>query len=817
MESPSFLNSKVHFPAENNSTQHGDPVIVPPIPDHVEPQLPAKKTTRQWAAWTRQEEESFFTALRQVGKNFEKITHRVQSKNKDQVRHYYYRLVRRMNKLLGPGLCLDAKNSKDTNAAMLRWWSLLEKYSCKASKLHLKPRRFKIFIEALENQLIKDRKKTVRKRPSQVENGSLTAPSAVTSQNRVSGNETRTVKLVLVDSQNLQRLGVGKGSIKRNVNIGVIRRNRGDSTVMKPPRQRRKQAAYKKWEKAAIAGVSLVADAAEHLERTSTDKEVVGDHGIAEARSHDPIENNLLPSLPVFSQNHYVESNALANMKLKLQLFPIDDGTRRALETDNHNPHLELTLSTKKKISSVLEHLNRKWGSSSIASGELMLFPYSAQRENLAGYQRWTQDSIVCAADVFSTIGSPSVFRLRYGWFSNNEIAPVTFQAPPESSLSPNIDSTGMENERRKLVDSSPVSGPSTGDQSEKHVDFSTAIGSNFVETSHPAASKSCHEKRSDDQIDIKQSSDADHLKVSNATALSAGEWADSLTNISIGDLLSEVPNDIIPDVTESAPAQIDHCLQQIPFSCDSFDAAIAAHMSKHQNKMVFQSTMTSQTSSSIWDAEETCDAFSFQKSHAQHQQIPTSTPVSSPVTYKETNSTITFSFQKNHAQHQQISTSTAIDSPLICKGTNSTISSTFTGRLHSTEEPVDYLADENRFDTPSPDLQVAENSPKDFTALSDIYWPESLGPLDLDMPTTKYHNEEFMLTDSLSGLNRLIASSLDAFQNCSFFGLDKKEPTQQPAADVRESSLFSDFQIGSECAEVIGASHESPFAGKVP
>lgn len=38
-----------------------------------------------------------------------------------QVRHYYYRLVRRMNKLLGPELCLDAKNSKDTNGAMLRW------------------------------------------------------------------------------------------------------------------------------------------------------------------------------------------------------------------------------------------------------------------------------------------------------------------------------------------------------------------------------------------------------------------------------------------------------------------------------------------------------------------------------------------------------------------------------------------------------------------------------------------------------------------------------------------------------------------------
>jgi hypothetical protein len=36
-------------------------------------------------------------------------------------------------------------------------------------------------------------------------------------------------------------------------------------------------AAYRKWEKAAIAGVSLVADAAEHLERVATVKEVEHD------------------------------------------------------------------------------------------------------------------------------------------------------------------------------------------------------------------------------------------------------------------------------------------------------------------------------------------------------------------------------------------------------------------------------------------------------------------------------------------------------------------------------------------------------------
>lgn len=36
-------------------------------------------------------------------------------------------------------------------------------------------------------------------------------------------------------------------------------------------------ASYKKWEKAAMVGVSLVADAAEHLERTTMGKEAEED------------------------------------------------------------------------------------------------------------------------------------------------------------------------------------------------------------------------------------------------------------------------------------------------------------------------------------------------------------------------------------------------------------------------------------------------------------------------------------------------------------------------------------------------------------
>ena len=164
-------------------------------------------------------------------------------------------------------------------ACLLYRWSLLEKYSCRASKLHLKPRRFKIFVEALvsqknliyslfaflsiehtisclcwtdwsvvpmkEHQLLKDRRKNVRKRPSQGENSSPTSPNTVANQSRASGNDARTVKLVLLDGQNIQKLGPGKGSFKRNTNVGVNRSNsKGESNTMKPARQRRKPGNF---------------------------------------------------------------------------------------------------------------------------------------------------------------------------------------------------------------------------------------------------------------------------------------------------------------------------------------------------------------------------------------------------------------------------------------------------------------------------------------------------------------------------------------------------------------------------------------------
>lgn len=92
---------------------------------------------------------------------------------------------------------------------------------------------------------MKDRKKNVRKRPLQGENCPPAAPNTVSNQSRAMGNDARTVKLVLVDSQNIQNLGPSKASLKRNVSMGVNRSNtKGDSTTMKPSRQRKKPGDF---------------------------------------------------------------------------------------------------------------------------------------------------------------------------------------------------------------------------------------------------------------------------------------------------------------------------------------------------------------------------------------------------------------------------------------------------------------------------------------------------------------------------------------------------------------------------------------------
>ncbi|MCL7047548.1 hypothetical protein MKW94_000275 [Papaver nudicaule] len=751
-----------------------------------------KTPTRQWAAWTHEEERSFFNALRQVGKNFEKITSRIESKNKDQVRHYYYRLVRRMNKLLGPDFLLDARNFKETNGAMLRWSALLEKYNCKASKLHLKPRRFKIIVEALEQQLLKDRKKYIKKRPSQGGKCSTTTPDTVSLQNIASAADIGAVKGAAAEIQNVQKVGSGRGSsVKRNVNTGINRKNKKcDLSTVKTVKQRKKtgsfsSAAYKKWEKAAIAGVSLVADAAEHLERTTISKENSPDRrcldesfpveAVTTEKGNGPFGVSPLLPFSTSLQTQVPDTCIPPNFaKLKLQLFPIDEDTRRALEKDEHNPFLELTLSARKKISSVLEHLNRKWGNSSIASGELMLFQYDAQRGNLVRYQRWKQDTVASAADVYTVIGSPPLFRLRYGWFSPADLTLVSSgvkEQPTSSTAMPPLHdchtsyqfTNSSEYQQTQIIEKNNVVPCCYTDLTDDTVRYNGMDHENIIEDI--VHFKSWPGKESGRETIQGPRNDGDNLRRSNNTTISAGDWADSLTNISIGELLVDQPQAMGTNNFQPAAMDSSALFHQIPFSCDSFDAAIAAHIYGNRDKQDPISTQVSHASS-IWDAEETCDAFSFQKI--------TRAPIlaASSGTSRQTTDT---SAMVNRSTIEELPNVHHTDANPTCE--------------------VDLINN-----NPSDKYKV-DDYPKDLGGLTDLYWPESLGPLDLDVPASRYPDQDLMLGDSISltGLNRLIASSLDAFQNCTFFGLDKKEQPS-PTTEARGTAApFLDCKIGGE------------------
>lgn len=94
-----------------------------------------------------------------------------------------------------------------------------------------------------EHQLLKDRKKSVRRRPSQSENCSSTVPITISNQSRPLGHDGRAVKLVLIDTQNIQKLGSPRGSSLKcnNINLGISRScRRGESSTVKAGRQRRK-------------------------------------------------------------------------------------------------------------------------------------------------------------------------------------------------------------------------------------------------------------------------------------------------------------------------------------------------------------------------------------------------------------------------------------------------------------------------------------------------------------------------------------------------------------------------------------------------
>lgn len=333
-----------------------------------------------------------------------------------------------------------------------------------------------------------------------------------------------------------------------------------------------------------------------------------------------------------------------ASLKIKLQLFPIDEVTRIRLEKDGHNPFLELTLRARKKVSSVLKHISTKWGSSSITLGEPMLFPYNIPLENLSTGIRWTlNDTSISAGDVYEAIGTPAIFRLSYGWFTNIELK--NYRVP--STYTPLEVSLGFEGIQKGCSTTSKL----THDQLKKFEIKSKEV-EKLVNNSKAADAVVTEKMPLDVPVDR-----VDEVKTEIGFAQSEARWDDCVTSLSMGGLFSEASLqgkiNNIESTSKKAPEEplscswddsftslsiggliseasllgkISNCDSKsnasksgLPLISDSIDAFIAQQYNSHPHA---SKPSSHDTHSSILDAEETCHAFSFRKVSAPDKDV---------------------------------------------------------------------------------------------------------------------------------------------------------------------------------------------------
>ncbi|KAI0495327.1 hypothetical protein KFK09_025477 [Dendrobium nobile] len=394
--------------------------------------------------------------------------------------------------------------------------------------------------------------------------------------------------------------------------------------------------------------------------------------------------------------------------KLHLQLFPMDERTRKFLEEENHCPYLELTITTKKKIASVIRHLNIKWGNSRSASEELTLFPYDARMENLERYKRWTlKDSDITASEVHAAIGKPAVFRLRYVWLNN---------------LGPKISNLCQNN----LANQSTFKGIQKKDVDDQEKELSTGLSR---ECESPPAEPPLKQVVLE-TAPMKTIEAADNVRPENDVKLS---WIDCVSNMSFGALLSEV------EAAEGAKLCPQAPQKQIAISCDSFDAAIAAHILRYQAG----NQSSAMVQPSILDAEETRNPFSFHNSTSLNKNVRVQSQVT-PIPSTSENA------EHHIVKPFKVPSVEPVNTTLISEGAQPI-------QAETNQFLVDCQANNQEKEEMQVDINATINVNNQFEGL-DMHWPPSAGPWQFLAPP------QLIISSDSNGLNGLDSTRLDTF-----------------------------------------------------
>ncbi|TYK12981.1 TSL-kinase interacting protein 1 isoform X1 [Cucumis melo var. makuwa] len=361
--------------------------------------------------------------------------------------------------------------------------------------------------------------------------------------------------------------------------------------------------------------------------------------------------------------------------KIKLQLFPINEKTRMALEKEGYHPYLELTLKARKKMSSVLNHLISKWGSN-VARGELTLFPYSNSSSLVSGLKWTLEDCDISAGDVYAAVGGPSIFRLRYGWVSTSVPKFHSFSKGLEKGCSSTLQIIHGE-----------------GKQSARTMDEIKSSNMNEGKnTAAPDKTVGCRTNPMGNEPPL----DSGRQSSSECGILQF----DSISNISMGGLLSEAS--LMGKFSSWDPKTTggNASVQPAEVITDSLDACIAAAQMRFSG---VSKQPHNEHHSSILDAEQTCDAFSMKRLPSSSKDT-LSLDASTRGTFQDADSKL-FKFPKTPQAHSRSDLS---QDPA---GKESKTDLTFCSRVYHDESSL---------------------------GLSGINWSDSLGPFDLGLAVSR-------------------------------------------------------------------------------
>ncbi|XP_074378879.1 TSL-kinase interacting protein 1 isoform X2 [Apium graveolens] len=413
--------------------------------------------------------------------------------------------------------------------------------------------------------------------------------------------------------------------------------------------------------------------------------------------------------------------------KIKLQLFPINEDTRIKLEKDGYNPFLELTLRARKKISSVITHIDTKWGSSSIATGKLVLVPYSMTVDRVASENRWTLNDIsVTAGDVYAAMDSPAVFRLRYGWFSGLESTCLEACLGSEdvndfataSEVTPDL----MKELER------------TSEDVEKPNHLGDAVDEIVPDQCMDVFANHLDCEKTDNVIGESIVTCDNNLTTGTGQLL---PWDDSILNLSIGGFISELSLQGMTNGRSMKSTQNQQGLHQIQLISDISIGGLLNEASlqgkTHNNKLALKSSKSAvqedvgRGSQFSWDDGLTNLSIGGLLSEASLQEKIQSQPAKQLL--RESQLSILDAEQTCHAFSYQ--KSSLPESNLTSKGSGMPGSSGHNASLNSTK--VSSCPEESKTDYQPGSRLHSEDS---FSGLTGIKWNDSLGPFDVGTST---------------------------------------------------------------------------------